>query len=44
MQLQSESSHKNELNFWNGKVMTLKRDLEYTNQFSEKMQEENRKL
>ena len=37
MQLQSENSHKNELNFWNGKVMTLKRDLEYTNQFSEKM-------
>ena len=44
MQLQAENSHKNELNFWNGKVMTLKRDLEYTQQFGEKMQDENRKL
>lgn len=27
--LQAEGSQKNELNFWNGKVSTLKRDLEY---------------
>ena len=44
MQIQAENSHKNELNFWNGKVMTLKRDLEYATTFSEKMQEENKNL
>jgi len=44
MLLQGESSQKNELNFWNGKVSTLKRDLEYQQTFSEKMQEENAKL
>ena len=42
--LQAESSQKNELNFWNGKVSTLKRDLDYQQSFSEKMQEENQKL
>ena len=29
MLCQAESSQKNELNFWNGKVTTLRRDLEY---------------
>jgi flagellar basal body rod protein FlgG len=29
MLLQSEGSQKNELNFWNGKVVTLKRDLDF---------------
>jgi len=42
--LQAEGSTKNEINFWNGKVQTLKRDLEYQQTFSEKMQEENKKL
>lgn len=42
--LQAEGSQKNELNFWNGKVSTLKRDLEYQQTFSEKMQDENQKL
>lgn len=41
---QSENSQKNELNFWNGKVATLRRDLEYQQVFAEKMQEDNRKL
>jgi len=27
--LQAEGSTKNEINFWNGKVSTLKRDLEF---------------
>lgn len=44
MQLQSESSQKNELNFWNGKVSTLRRDLEYQQTFAENMQGENQKL
>jgi len=29
MLCQAENSQKNELNFWNGKVATLRRDLEY---------------
>jgi len=29
MLCQAEGSQKNELNFWNGKVATLRRDLEY---------------
>ena len=32
------------MNFWNGKVATLRRDLEYQQTFNEKMQMENRKL
>ena len=44
MQLQAENSSKNELNFWNGKVATLRRDLEYQSTFSENMQKECRKL
>lgn len=44
MLLQSENSNKNEMNFWNGKVQTLKRDLDFQHSFSEKMQEENTKL
>lgn len=44
MQIQAENSQKNELNFWNGKVATLRRDLEYQSTFSENMQTENRKL
>jgi len=44
MQVQAESSTKNELNFWNGKVATLRRDLEYQQTFAENMQTENRKM
>ena len=44
MLTQSESSMKNELNFWNGKVTTLRRDSESLQTFAEKMQAENRKL
>lgn len=41
MQVQSEDSTRNEINFWNGKVATLRRDLEYQQTFSEKLQEDN---
>ena len=41
---QQDNSLKNEINFWNGKVSTLKRDLEFQQTFSENMQLENRKL
>lgn len=44
MLCQSENSQKNELNFWNGKVSTLRRDLEYQQTFAENIQMENRKL
>jgi hypothetical protein len=44
MLCQSENSQKNELNFWNGKVSTLRRDLEYQQTFNENIQVENRKL
>lgn len=44
MLTQSESSLKNELNFWNGKVTTLRRDTESLQTFGENMQAENRKL
>lgn len=42
--VQSESAQKNELNFWNGKVATLRRDAEYQQIFAENLQNENRKL
>lgn len=44
MLCQAENSQKNELNFWNGKVSTLRRDLEYQQTFAENIQKENRKL
>ena len=44
MLCQSETSQKNELNFWNGKVSTLRRDLEYQQTFAVNLQTENRKL
>jgi hypothetical protein len=44
MLCQAENSQKNELNFWNGKVSTLRRDLEYQHNFNENVQTENRKL
>ena len=42
--MQNEQSQKNELNFWNGKVTTLRRDAEYQQIFAENMQNENRKM
>lgn len=44
MLTQGESALKNELNFWNGKVTTLRRDSESLQTFAENMQAENRKL
>jgi len=37
MLTQSETSLKNELNFWNGKVTTLRRDSESLQTFAENM-------
>ena len=44
MLLQQEGAQKNELNFWNGKVTTMRRDLENQHQFSESLQQENQKI
>ena len=41
---QQDNSKQNEINFWNGKVSTLKRDLEFQSTFTENIQLENRKL
>ena len=35
---------KNEVNFWNGKCTTLKRDLEYQERYVEKYKEDNKRL
>lgn len=37
MLTQSENSLKNEINFWNGKVTTLRRDTENLQNFAENM-------
>lgn len=42
--VQAEGSTKNEINFWNGKVSTLKRDLDFQQSFNEKIQADNHKL
>jgi len=39
MMMQAEGSQKNEINFYNGKVQTLRRDLEYQQTFAENIQE-----
>lgn len=44
MMMQAEGSQKNEINFYNGKVQTLRRDLEYQQTFAENIQEQNQKL
>lgn len=36
--------HKSELNFWNGKCAMLKRDLEYSERYAEKLRNECDKL
>ena len=44
LMLQQEGNQKNEINFWNGKVSTLRRDLEYHQTFAENLQSENQRL
>ena len=35
---------KHEINFWNGKCTTLKRDLEYGDRYNEKLKDEKDKV
>ena len=44
LQEQSAGQYRNEINFWNGKCTTLKRDLEYQERYFEKFKEENEKV
>lgn len=41
---QTDEQKQNELNFWNGKVNNMRRDLEYQQQFSQNMIEGSTKL
>lgn len=41
---QDIETHKNEINFWNGKCSTLKRDLEYFERYNTQYKEQNLKL
>jgi len=44
MLTEAENNRKNEINFFNGKVSTLRRDLEYQQTFAETLQSQNEKL
>jgi len=44
MNNQTDEQKQNELNFWNGKVNNMRRDLEYQQQFSQNMIEGSEKL
>lgn len=41
---QTDSIQRNELNFWNGKVQNMRRDLEMQQTFNQKVLSENRDL
>lgn len=41
---QSAVQYRNEINFWNGKCSTLKRDMEYQERYLLKYKEDNTKL
>jgi chromosome segregation ATPase len=41
---QSSVQYRNEINFWNGKCSTLKRDLDYQEKYLQKYKEENGRL
>ena len=41
---QNDSQQRNELNFWNGKVNNMKRDLDFQQDFNTKLAEENQNL
>ena len=41
---QDIEAHRNEINFWNGKCSTLKRDLEYFERYNSQYKEQNLKL
>lgn len=40
----NDSHARNELNFWNGKVSTMRRDMDYMSQFNGQLAEENKSL
>jgi chromosome segregation ATPase len=44
MNNQTDEQKQNELNFWNGKVNNMRRDLEYQQQFSQNMIESSEKV
>ena len=41
---QNDSHQRNELNFWNGKVTNMRRDLDFQQEFNTKLAEENQQL
>ncbi len=41
---QNDEVQRNELNYWNGKVTNMRRDLEFSQTFNEKLTEENNSL
>ena len=41
---ESDSQQRGELNYWNGKVANMKRDLEFQQTFNEKLVSENQNL
>lgn len=41
---QNDSQQRNELNFWNGKVNNMKRDLDFSQDFNTKLADENQHL
>ena len=41
---QNDSQQRNELNFWNGKVTNMKRDLDFQQDFNVKLADENQQL
>ena len=40
----NDSQQRSELNYWNGKVTNMKRDLDFQNDFNKKLAEENQTL
>lgn len=41
---QNDSHQRNELNFWNGKVTNMRRDLDFQQEFNTRLGEENKEL
>lgn len=41
---QIDSMQRNELNYWNGKVQNMRRDLELQQNYNQRMQQENREM
>ena len=41
---QNDHQQRNEMNFWNGKVTNMKRDLDFHQDFNTKLADENQSL